>query len=58
METEENVGVPVQIISDKGSDIRCGIELYKKENKQVIHTHDFTHKIALFWKKELENNPN
>ena len=48
------VGIPQQIISDKGSDLYKGIKLYKEKNKDVIHSHDITHQMALFLKEELE----
>ena len=50
----KKVGIPQQIISDKGSDLYKGIKLYKEKNKEVIHSHDITHQMALFLKKELE----
>lgn len=49
----ECVGKPVQIISDWGSDIKKGINLYKEENPGVILTYDITHKMANLLKKEL-----
>jgi hypothetical protein len=49
----ERVGRPVQIISDWGSDIKKGINLYKEENPGVILTYDITHKMANLLKKEL-----
>ncbi len=48
------VGVPVQIVSDQGSDIKKGIEYFQKQHPEVIYTHDLTHKIALFVKPLLE----
>ena len=50
------VGKPVQIISDHGSDLKKGIELYISKNPQIIYTYDFTHQIALWLKQELSNN--
>jgi len=49
----ERVGTPVQIISDWGSDIKKGIELYRIDNPAVIATYDITHKTANLLKKEL-----
>lgn len=51
----DRVGVPVQILSDHGSDLKKGIEKYSKENPNVIYTYDITHKMASLLKKELEN---
>ena len=50
----EEVGVPQQIISDKGSDLYKGIKLYQEQHQEIIHSHDITHQIALLLKKELE----
>lgn len=54
VELGEKIGIPRQIISDKGSDLFKGIKLYQSENVQVMHSHDITHKMALLMKKELE----
>ncbi len=51
----EKVGVPQQIISDKGSDLYKGIKLYQEQHQEIIHSHDITHQIALLLKKELES---
>jgi hypothetical protein len=50
----KKVGIPQQIISDKGSDLYKGIKIYQNKNKEIIHSHDITHQMALFLKKELE----
>ncbi len=50
----KKVGIPQQIISDKGSDLYKGIKLYQQKNKVTTHSHDITHQMALFLKKELE----
>lgn len=47
------VGTPVQIVSDWGSDIKKGINLYIESNPGVIATYDVTHKMANLLKKEL-----
>jgi hypothetical protein len=49
----KDVGIPIQIISDRGSDIKKGIDLYRAENPGVIATYDVTHKMANLLKKEL-----
>lgn len=49
----ERVGTPLQILSDRGSDLKKGIELYLEENSGVIYTYDVTHKMASLLKKEL-----
>lgn len=50
------VGVPIQIISDHGSDLKKGVELYVQNHPQTIYTHDVTHHMALQFKAELEND--
>ena len=50
----KRVGTPVQIISDWGSDIKKGVQLYLEANSGVIATYDLTHKLANLLKKELE----
>ena len=50
------VGRPLQIISDHGSDIKKGIELYIAKNPSIIYTYDFTHQVALWLKQELSEN--
>ncbi len=49
----ERVGQPLQIISDQGSDIKKGIQLYQQQHSEVIWTYDVTHQMALLLKKEL-----
>ena len=49
----ERVGQPLQIISDQGSDIKKGIQLYQQQHPAVIWTYDVTHQMALLLKKEL-----
>lgn len=50
---KEIVGSPCQIITDKGSNLKKGIELYQENNQEVIFTYDVTHAMANFPKKEL-----
>ena len=47
------VGKPLQIISDHGSDLKKGIQLYLTKNPGVIYTYDFTHPVALHLKKRM-----
>lgn len=49
----ERLGEPVQILSDHGSDVKKGIELYLSDHPQVIYTYDVTHWLALQLKAEL-----
>jgi len=50
------VGTPIQIVSDRGSDVLKGINLYRENNAQVIATYDVTHKMANLLKKELSGD--
>ena len=50
----KKVGVPKQIVSDHGSDIKKGVALYKEEHPDVVYTYDVTHKMAALLKKELQ----
>lgn len=52
----DKVGVPIQIISDHGSDLKKGIELFIQKHPKTIYTYDVTNEIALLFKKELETN--
>lgn len=49
----ERVGVPVQILSDHGSDVKKGIERYLDDHPQVHYTYDVTHWLACQLKAEL-----
>ncbi len=50
------VGPPLQIISDHGSDLKKGIELYLQEHPTTIYTYDFTHQVALWLKYQLSDH--
>lgn len=50
-------GVPRQIVSDGGSDLKKGIELFRQAHPLATHTYDITHKVACLLKKELEADP-
>ncbi len=49
----ETVGIPRQIVTDKGSNLKKGIALYQEHNQEVISTYDVTHAMANLLKKEL-----
>jgi hypothetical protein len=49
----ERVGNPIQIVSDRGSDIKKGIDLYIENHPTTIATYDITHKMANLLKQEL-----
>jgi hypothetical protein len=48
---------PQQIVSDHGSDVVRGINLYQQANPEVIATYDVTHQLALLLKAELAPDP-
>jgi hypothetical protein len=49
-------GIPYQIISDKGNDVKKGVELFCNRNKQVIDIYDITHMIGICIKHRMEND--
>ncbi|MEA1981082.1 MAG: DUF6788 family protein [candidate division Zixibacteria bacterium] len=51
------IGPPLQIVSDKGSNIKKGVEIFKKKSKKTIVTYDITHKVSNELKKTLNGNP-
>lgn len=55
---KDKIGIPIQIVSDNGKDVRKGINLFCEDNSQVIFTYDITHKIGILLKKQLENDNN
>lgn len=53
----DRLGVPVQVVSDHGSDVRAGIRLWKRtqrDPRRVVETYDITHGLALLLKNQLE----
>jgi hypothetical protein len=56
VETIAVTGVPRQITSDGGTDLKKGVELLHQEHPKIAHVHDIKHKTALLLKKELEHN--
>lgn len=56
---EENLkktGVPKQIVSDHGSDLKSGIEKFCQKHN-TIYTYDIKHKGAAILKRELKDEP-
>lgn len=51
------IGVPVQIVSDHGTDLTRGIELLSQSYPEVVDTYDVGHKLACLLKAELEPDP-
>lgn len=50
------VGQPLQIISDHGPDLMKGIKLHRQQHPDIISTYDFTHQVALWFKKKAEQD--
>lgn len=48
---------PAYFVSDKGSDLLKGIELYRKEHPETGHIYDVTHSMANLLKKEIAEDP-
>ncbi len=49
-------GNPREIVSDGGSDLKKGMELFRQTRPAVAHAYDIKHKVALLLKKELERD--
>jgi hypothetical protein len=49
-------GIPRAIVSDGGSDLRRGVNLFGQSHPEVSHIYDVKHKMALLLKKELEGD--
>lgn len=47
-------GVPAQVITDGGSDVKKAVALYRQNHPQVIDTDDVTHCLARLLKQELQ----
>jgi hypothetical protein len=50
----QEIGIPKQIVSDHGCDIKKGIERFIGKHRKPIYTYDITHKTALLLKNILE----
>jgi archaellum component FlaC len=49
-------GIPMQIVSDHGTDIKSGVEKFCKKYN-TVHTYDTKHKGAAILKRELKGDP-
>ena len=49
----KKTGYPVQIVSDHGSDLCKGIELFRESAPECVATYDITHRLAIALKQEL-----
>ena len=54
----QRLGVPVQVVSDHGSDVLAGIRLFRRKqqdhHQHVVETYDITHGLAILLKNQLE----
>jgi hypothetical protein len=54
----KRLGVPVQVVSDHGSDVLAGIRLFRRKqqdhHQHVVETYDITHGLAILLKNQLE----
>ena len=55
-ETVSKTGVPKQIISDHGRDVKSGIEQFCQKHSNTIFVYDITHKAATVLKRELSTD--
>ncbi len=53
----EYTGVPKEIISDHGSDLKKGIEIFCQQHRQTCYIYDIKHKVAAILKRELKDDP-
>ena len=56
VETMARTGIPRQITSDGGTELKKGVEFLHANHPDVAHVYDVTHKMALLLKKELEHS--
>lgn len=56
LEAEKKTGIPISIISDEGAEFNNGIKRYQSLRKNVIHSHDFIHRVNLLIGKSLEGD--
>lgn len=50
----EVTGVPRQIVSDQGTDLKNGITVFCQQHGETVYVHDIAHQAALIVKHELE----
>ena len=57
VETSRRTGIPAEIISDHGADVKKGTEEFCKQNPTVHYIYDVTHMIACILKSMLLSQP-
>jgi hypothetical protein len=53
----EQIGVPLAILSDEGSDIANGTAKFRETHPETLALNDLAHKAAIFLKRELQADP-
>jgi len=53
---KDKTGIPRAIVSDMGSDIKCGIRKFQEINQETSHIYDLKHKIAILIRDILETD--
>ena len=53
---KSKLGTIREIVADEGSDIKSGINLYRKDNAECDYINDIVHKLAHFLQQELKND--
>lgn len=53
---KNQLGTIRQVVADQGSDIKMGVNLYRKENTDCDYIYDIVHKLAHLLHKELKND--
>lgn len=56
-ETATRTGVPRVIITDHGTDLHGGVEIFRRHHPETIELYDITHKAACLLKARLEADP-
>ena len=57
-EAIKKTGVPCQIVADRGTDVKAGIEKFCSDHPQTRYIYDIKHKVAALLKKELGSDDN
>lgn len=50
------VGVPIQIVVDGGSDLNKGVKLFCEKYQKTKHFYDLSHKLARLLEKHLKDD--
>jgi hypothetical protein len=53
----QQVGTPLAVVNDEGSDLTNGAARFHEEHKETLVLNDIAHKVAVFLKRELLSDP-